>query len=297
MIRDIDQGRIMVVTDLHGNGYDYRQIIDVYRNLKEANSVDYLVFVGDLIHSYPGQKDESVAIVEDLMERGANQEDSDIICLLGNHEFVHIYHIALAKGHLEFTSWFERRIVKKRKKFIDFFQAMPLAVRTKGGVLIHHTGASEIYSPQSKIFQDFQVLKEYSHTESLNGLKHIKSDLNPFGKYDTTVGQTFMQTLEGDWFWEMLMNGNERQYGPAYPQMVNQMLDYMSSDRQGLPLRVMVTGHIGVDYGAEVVTEGQLRLCSSAGCLGDLEKKILLFPAEKGIESASQLIEYCRDLY
>jgi len=297
MIRDIGKGNIMLVTDLHGNGYDYHQIINVYDDLREQGRLAYLVFMGDLIHAYPGKKDESVAIVEDLMNRGANQKDSDIICLLGNHEFVHIYHIPLVKGHLEFTSWFERRIVRKRLKFIEFFQSMPLAVRTKGGVLVHHTGAAGIYFGDNEFYQEFQSLVNYSHQEQLEKIASHQHELDPFGVYDYNVSHAFMETDEGEWLWEMLMNGNERQYGLVYPKMVDQMLRFMSSDRQDSPLNVMVTGHIGVDYGAEVVADKQLRLCSSAGCLGDLEKKYLLFPAEKTFEDAAQLMELCRDVY
>ncbi|WP_321309109.1 metallophosphoesterase [Marinifilum fragile] len=290
MIRDISSGKLMIVSDLHGNGFDFRQILKVYGQQKERGRADYLVFLGDLIHAYPGKmKDESRDMVMQLMEMGANQPDSDIICLLGNHEFVHIYHIPLQKGPLEFTSWFENRIRKNREEIIRFFMNMPFMIRTQGGVLITHTGASDRYGENEKF--DLQWLKNYKHQPEFND--HIKN----IGKYDPYVGADFMHTQEGDFLWDILMNGNEKQYKEEYEEMVSQMLHRLSEDRKENPLRILVSGHIGVDYGAEMVGEKQLRICSSAGCLRDLEKKFMLISAEKEYADSEALLNRCFDLF
>ena len=267
MIRDISSGKLMIVSDLHGNGFDFRHILKVYEKQKSKGRADYLVFLGDLIHAYPGkQKDESLEMVQQLMEMGANQPDSDIICLLGNHEFVHIYHIPLQKGHLEFTSWFERRLRGKREKVVEFFMDMPLMIRTKGGVLINHTGASNRYNSNEDF--DLEWFRKFNHRGDYTfHLENLK-------KYNTYVGSDFMNTSEGDFLWDILMNGNERQYGEDYMKMVKDLLEFMSQDRLDSPLKSLVSGHIGVHYGAEMVGDHQLRLCSSIGCLRDLEKNI-----------------------
>jgi len=287
----------MLVTDLHGNSHDYFQVIKTYEGLKERGEVNYMVFMGDLIHAYPGSKDDSLFIVEDLMARGANMDHSDIICLLGNHEMVHIYHIPLIRGHLEFTSWFERRISSKRSSVIDFFKSMPMALRTIGGVLVHHTGACEGYNPRDVFYRSFSFLKNFSHQQQLDLLRKNNPDLQPMGEYNLDVGAAFMETQTGLWLWQVLMNGNERQWGKRYVSMVDDFLVFMSEDRSSNPLRVLVTGHIGADYGVDLVGDKQVRLCSSAGCLGDLEKKYLLFSATQKFSNAQQLLPYCYDLY
>ena len=290
MIRDISSGKLMIVSDLHGNGYDFRQVLKTYQKLKEKGKADYLVFLGDLVHAYPGkQKDESLEMIEELMDMRANQPDSDVICLLGNHEFVHIYHIPLAKGHLEFTSWFEYRIQKCREVVIQFFMNMPLMIRTEGGVLINHTGASNRYGMDEKL--NLQDLKDFNH--QVDFTKHLEN----IKKYDPQIGSDFMNTDKGDFLWDILMNGNEKQFGEDYHKYVDELLAFVSSDRKDHPLNNLVCGHIAAEYGAEVVGEKHLRICTSAGALGDLEKKFLLLDASKKYADASELIEYCRDLY
>jgi len=290
MIRDIQSGKLMIASDLHGNGFDFRQILKVYHKLKARGKADYLVFLGDLIHACPGkQKDESLEMIKELMKMEANQEGSDVICLLGNHEFVHIYHIPLVRGNLEFTSWFENRICKEREEIIRFFMNMPLMLRTKGGVLINHTGSSDRYGPEEKF--GFEWFRNYQHKGE------FKAHLENIRKYNPQIGSGFMNTAEGDYLWDVLMNGNERQYGDRYAQLVDELLLFASKDRMDAPMKVLLSGHIGVHYGAETVGGQKLRLCSSAGCLRDLEKKYLLLDADKTCQNSFELIESCRDVF
>ncbi len=290
MICNVDSGNLMIVSDLHGNGDDFRQVLRVYEKLKKEKKADYLIFLGDLIHAYPGKrKDESLEMIQKLIELGANQEGSDVICLLGNHEFVHIYHIPLTRGHLEFTSWFENRIRKGREEIIRFLMKMPLFLRTKGGVLINHSGGSNRYGIEEKF--GFNWIKEHQHNELFND--HLKN----ISKYNPQIGSDFMKTAEGDFLWDLLMNGNERQYGDAYFKYNNDLLKLMSEDRINEPMNALVSGHVGVAYGAEILGENHVRICTSAGCLGDLEKKFLLINASQKYSGGSELIEHCRDLY
>ncbi|PKQ61108.1 hypothetical protein BZG02_16825 [Labilibaculum filiforme] len=290
MIDDIQFGKLMIVSDLHGNGFDFRQILKVYHALKSEGKADYLVFLGDLIHAYPGkQKDESLEIVKNLIDWKTNQKASDIICLLGNHEFVHIYHIALQRGNLEFTSWFENRIRKNRETIVRFFMDMPFMLRTKGGVLINHTGSSDRYEHCSET--DFNWLKEYAHKGQFDA--HIRT----IQSYHPSIGSQFMDTKEGNYLWDVFMNGNERQYGEKYLDMIDDLLRFATIDREQYPMTVLVSGHVGVDYGAETIGDYKLRLCSSAGCLRDLEKKFLLIDAEKKYSNSVELLECCHDLF
>lgn len=290
MIRDIDSGNLMIVSDLHGNGHDFRQVLKVFGELKEQKKADCLIFLGDLIHAYPGKKkDESFEMIQKLIELKTNKKGSDVISLLGNHEFVHIYHIPLARGPLEFTSWFENRIRKNREEVIQFLMNMPLLLRTKGGVLISHTGGSNRYKTEEEF--GFNWLKEYQHKGTFDA--HLKN----ISKYDPQIGSDFMRTAEGDYLWDILMNGNERQYGNDYVQYNDDLLNAMSEDRKDRPMNKIVSGHIGVDYGAEIIGDTQVRICTSAGCLGDLEKKYLLIDAAQNYSNVRELLKCSRDLY
>ena len=47
----IEAGRVMVVTDLHGDWDAYRRYRDCFVDLRSKNLADWLIFTGDLIHS------------------------------------------------------------------------------------------------------------------------------------------------------------------------------------------------------------------------------------------------------
>lgn len=293
MIRDIDKGRIMLVSDIHGNIHDFERIINTFIKLKKKKEIDYLIFMGDMIHAYPNKnrKDESVLIIDRLIAMNANMPGSDVLCMLGNHEFVHIYNIELLKGKLEFAKYFEWKIAEQRAKYIEFFMNMPLVIRTQGGTMIHHAGASDIYSMDIYSCFDLEFLKLFNHRNN-KFTNHIDS----INIYDAGIGEQFMNTFFGIYLWKSLSNGNEREFGSDYEAYINDFLNMMSKDRISNPMNILVTGHIGVDYGAETVYNNQLRLCTSEGCLRDLEKKYLLFNAEVKYNSASHLMEYCSDL-
>ena len=112
-IIDIDQGRLLIASDLHGNWEDYQAI----KSTKGKD--DILILGGDLVHGYPGYEDKSVQILDDLIDN----PDPSVIALLGNHELMHVYHMAKAvkNGH-DFAGPLEEKIKGNRKKYVDFMR-------------------------------------------------------------------------------------------------------------------------------------------------------------------------------
>src|SRR3989344_1835404 len=129
-IIDINAGRLLIASDLHGNWKDYQRIRELYEGLKAQGRADRLILDGDLVHGYPGYEDRSVKILDDLM----NNHDSSVMALLGNHELMHIYHMSgVAKnGHdlHDSAGPLEEQITGSRAKYVDFMKRMPYAVRT-----------------------------------------------------------------------------------------------------------------------------------------------------------------------
>ena len=73
------KGRLLVVTDLHGNLNDYEQYIGLW-DYKNPDS--HLVFVGDFIHS-TDDDDGSIEMIEDVMDK--YNKYPNFHPLLGNH--------------------------------------------------------------------------------------------------------------------------------------------------------------------------------------------------------------------
>lgn len=139
-----DYGRLIVVTDLHGNLADY----EAYLNLWDENDPDFhIVFTGDLIHGINMDNDGSVEIVEDAMAKSA--EYANFHTLLGNHEWAHITHKNIYKSGEDLLMNF-KNLISYRKGYIEpsltnyikFFKTMPFFAKTANGLFISHSGPS-----------------------------------------------------------------------------------------------------------------------------------------------------------
>ena len=300
-VLDLESGLVMVVTDLHGNLQDYELVMQTFEKLKDKGEAGHLVITGDVVHGYPQYEDRSKDILVDLIERGANTPDSDIQVLLGNHDMVHIYHIVLRKVPLEFTHGFEEAIANDRQKFIDFFMSMPFAVRTAGGVLLNHTGASAIIGSgeEGRYGVTFDYLASWPHEDILQEVSRIaeaKDYPSHTDSFNPAIGQIFNLTHRGKFLWEFLMNKNEGSYGEEYLRLIPSFLEWMGVGHE-TPLTVMVNGHIGVPEGARVSSEHQLRISSSYGARSDADKAYLVFDASEKYAGAEDLISQCRKLH
>ena len=86
------RGRLLVVSDLHGDFDDYQ----AYINLWDSEDPDFhIVFLGDMIHS-PYYNDRSIEILDDVIEK--DKKCSNFHALLGNHEWAHITHADIYKS-------------------------------------------------------------------------------------------------------------------------------------------------------------------------------------------------------
>ncbi|WP_298523260.1 metallophosphoesterase [uncultured Methanobrevibacter sp.] len=162
------KGRLLVVTDLHGNLEDYEKYIELW----DCDDPDcHLVFVGDFIHS-TDDNDGSIEIIEDAIDK--YNKYPNFHPLLGNHEWSHIVKSPVFKGHSNQTQEFEDLIKVKKGRlepylsnYVKFFKSMPFFVKTENGLFISHTGPStSIYNIKdfNKIFNNdynYNVLHDF----------------------------------------------------------------------------------------------------------------------------------------
>ena len=139
-----DYGRLIVVSDLHGNLKDYKRYLRLW-NKDDLNC--HIVFIGDLIHAMDGH-DGSVEIIEDAMFK--SQEYPNYHCLLGNHEWAHILNQDIYKNERNLRIEFEILVSHKKgymepslTNYIRFFKSMPYFLKTSNGLFISHTGPSK----------------------------------------------------------------------------------------------------------------------------------------------------------
>lgn len=140
-----DHGRLIVVTDLHGNFEDY----NYYLNLWDESDPDcHIVFCGDLIHGLDEATDGSVEILDDAISK--SMVYSNFHTLLGNHEWAHITNNEIYKNNQPLLLGFKNTIAYSKglvepslTNYIKFFKTMPFFARTENGLFISHSGPSD----------------------------------------------------------------------------------------------------------------------------------------------------------
>lgn len=320
---DITSGMLYVVTDLHGAWDPYERCRDHFLALRDEGRADRFILLGDVIHGYGrAETDLSVPMLLDIM-RLQEELGSDVVTLLlGNHEFSHLYYTPLVKGDLAFMPRFERAVGEHREAIRDFLIGLPFMVRTAGGVLLTHAGASSATATADAA----ERLLNFSHEDvfrevgRLLGRADVWALLREFGvadedeyremaalnlmvegpddpRYLDLMRGFIAGSLQPEWplLWEFFFTQCEREYGERfYKRILERFLAvYSPSD---MPQRAMVTGHIVVEGGHAVVAEKQLRLASWAHARPNARGQILLYPADRRVEDASDLTPYLRPL-
>lgn len=314
-VLDLEAGMAMVVTDLHGDWDAYQRYRDCFFTRKRKGEVDYLLVLGDMIHrSGPSVNDKSVEIVLDLIGL-AEAQDRDVICLLGNHELPHIYNILLQKGNELFTPRFEHAMGVHREKIVQFFDTLPFYIRTKAGVTLSHAGATAAIGEKDGL----QRLWHFSHQQILKDAKEaITQEERPslmremrelYGRSYNELSRTLFATSgindprydnfligtlassdnpDFDLIWSALFTRNENEYGDhGYNVILDTMLRALSRDYH--PQIVLVSGHIDVRGGYQIINNKQLRLASAKHAQPREAGLYLLFDMGGDIESAEDL--------
>lgn len=311
----VTQGRVMVVTDLHGDWLAYWRYVKRFFELRAEGRADCLLFCGDLIHSYgPEAGDYSLEIVLDLLNLREELGDR-LIVLLGNHEVPHLYGFPLRKGGVSFTPRFERVLGAHRAEVLAFFESLPFFVRTTAGVALAHAGASRAGSSPL----GFRALAQYSHTREVNEVEArlrgqeraalraavvaderqsyeqmAVAELGVSGPSDPRYDHLLRGLLMSHWsenfphLWDALFNRNEQEYGQR--EYRSALAGFLANLSDGFePQRYLVSGHIPVSGGSQVVAESQLRLASWTHAQPPEAGQYLLFDAGQPIESLEAL--------
>jgi hypothetical protein len=316
---NLKKGRAYVVSDLHGEWEPYVRYRDHFLYLLQNGYADVFILLGDLVHGYgPSEEDASLPMLLDVMRLQAELGPQTVIMLLGNHELVHIYGVTLAKGGHIFTPRLEHAMGAVRPQVIEFLQSLPLLVRTAGGVMLTHAGASAATS----VPQAARVIFNFSHRELLDQVDrlllraNVPDLLKAVGiaseaeysrlawtnlaitgredpRYLDLLRSFVVGTLEPEWplLWEFLFTQCEAAFGEMlYARILEKFLKTYSA--RGAEQRVLVTGHMPVEEGYEIVAGRQVRMASWAHARPNEAGHYLLLDVAEPIEMAADLEPY-----
>jgi Icc-related predicted phosphoesterase len=319
-ILDFMSGVTMVVSDLHGDKDAFARYVGRFLQLRTRKKVDRFLLLGDLIHREGDEaQDESLQMILDVMRMQKSLPEGSVVMLLGNHEMPHIYGVSLAKGDIEYTPRFEKAITERgvRKEVIAFLDSLPFYVRTAAGVMFTHAG------PDGNALDNFDLLKtfdhqtvigEYDHALSLNlhpdQLRALYSQMNgmPYEVlsryYHATSGpddprfddliRAFMLTKQSHEFevlWDALFTRCE--YATPEPLYSRLLATFLQTFSDGAPAlqRYIVTGHIVVEGGHDIVNLQQLRLASATHARPREAGQYMLLDFGKPVSSMDDLVQ------
>lgn len=105
------EGKLMVITDIHGNYDDYMRYIDIWQE-KDC----HILFLGDLIHGDVFTEDKSLDILNDVAKR---INDTKFHILVGNHEMAQVHHQKVFRYGVSQTDQFNRLIEQNHSNVGD----------------------------------------------------------------------------------------------------------------------------------------------------------------------------------
>jgi hypothetical protein len=230
--------------------------------------------------------------------------------------------MTLSKGDNEFTSRLEHRLGPHRSEVIQLFKTLPFMVRTAGGVLLTHAGASTTTCNQDAA----EVLLNMSHDQLLAEAEKltVRDDiwellLQNFrmtrSEYDRSVWKFLAVESSDDSRYTDLLRGflvgNLREFQPLwdllftqceagismslYTQIVGRFVK--SYSLPSVIQKVLVTGHIAAKNGYTIVSDNQLRIASWAHSSPQTSGKYLLFDVETSINKSDDLIPYLASIF
>jgi hypothetical protein len=268
---DLAGGAAMVVTDLHGDWQAYEAYRDRFLKLREQGAVDRLILCGDLIHGTgPAHEDASLNMVLDVIALQESVGPDVVTMLLGNHEIPHLYSFPLSRGAVDYTPRFEAALstagAATRARVLSFFDGLPFYVRTAAGVMISHCGAAALAAmPGNR-----DRLIAFSHREAIARVDAalaqedaglLRQEYEQMARLDYDEAARYYLAVSGPddpRYNELLRNLLLNRSNPDFSLVWDTF--FTRNERE----TALVSGHIPVLGGYELVCQRQLRLASFA---------------------------------
>lgn len=142
-------GTLLINTDLHGNGEDFRRLRDIFLEQRKRDDATQWVILGDMVHApdarirqidpdYYDYDDESLAIVEGILALQAEFPDQ-VHYVLGNHDYGHVGGPHTSKFYEDEVEHLEQHIGHEGVQLLkQLFETALLAVVAPCGAFLTH---------------------------------------------------------------------------------------------------------------------------------------------------------------
>ncbi len=327
-IVDIPSGLVMVVADLHGDRDAFARHMGRFLQYRSRGKVEKLLLLGDLIHSEGAEgEDGSLPMLFDMMRTQKSLGAENVIMLLGNHEMPHLYGLVLRKGNYEYTPRFEKALSAsgRRDEVIAFLDSLPFYARTAAGVSFTHAGADGNAIALFRTLANFDhrsIIREYDHVirthPNPDELRELFATTSGIGlpyemqakyylavegrddpRYDDLLRSYIIESKSSEFslLWDALFTRCEKRTPISmYRRVLEEFLNTLSEGAPA-PQNILVTGHIDVIGGHEVVLPRHLRIASAKHATPREAGQYLLFDAAKPVEDAAALVPFLGSVF
>jgi hypothetical protein len=225
-----ERGTLLVSTDLHGNGEDYRRMETIFRSTLAQDPETHWVILGDTVHGpdplarvwkpalydYP---DESYRLVEAILEL---QEEipGRVHYVLGNHDYGHIGGPHPAKFYEDEVEQLESTLdASQRATLRRLFGSALLAVVAPCGVLLTHGSPDDRLSRLDEL-HGIQLPPDSGHEDHEALLESI---LTPYGQPPGVTARLLAKLSTEDLRLTFVVHGHDRDEHGWYADGGNQL--------------------------------------------------------------------------
>jgi hypothetical protein len=214
-----------------------------------------------------------------------------------------------------FTPRFESSMGDARGAILEFFKTLPFVIRTAGGVLLTHAGAtaSHASAQAAEFITNFEHRTLLDETDSLLSQGDVQELVSQYlnmtmEEYDAAArfylaatgveDDRYYDMLRGfivsnlqEWhlLWDFFFNQCEVGLSPVfYRQVLKRFLEVY--DAPGMTPHVLVSGHMSTRGGYALVNEYHLRLSSWAHAIPKSDGHFLLFNVAAPVRRVEDLV-------
>jgi hypothetical protein len=225
-----ERGTLLVSTDLHGNGDDFRALRDRYLALRQSDPHACWAILGDLVHAPDetarqrlpelyGYADESLGIVEGVLELQAAYP-GQVFFVLGNHDHGHVGGPHTRKFHPDEVAHLEGQIGNDGVRSLRrLFEPALLALVAPCGVLLAHG------SPDDAL-RTLEDLNDVELSPARNDTYHahlLDSFLNSYGQSEDVTARLLARLSEHGPPLALVIHGHDRDESGFFTEGGNQL--------------------------------------------------------------------------